>query len=51
MDLPPGPAHVVAMANPDDPVLSLILSKAALLVADHKVTDPTIVSQLGHRAR
>ena len=24
IDLPPGPAHVVGMANPDDPVLNLL---------------------------
>jgi hypothetical protein len=29
-----------------DAVLSLILSKAFLLAADHKITDPSIISQL-----
>ena len=30
-----------------DTVLSMILSKAALLAADDKITDPTILSQIG----
>ena len=29
-----------------DPVISLILSKAILLAADDKITDPVIVSQI-----
>jgi hypothetical protein len=32
-----------------DPLLSLILSKAILLAADHKITDPTILQQLKQR--
>jgi hypothetical protein len=30
----------------DDPTLSEILSKAFMLAADTKITDPTIVSQI-----
>jgi hypothetical protein len=34
-----------------DQVLSVILSKAVLLAADDKITDPTILQQLRHRLR
>jgi hypothetical protein len=33
----------------DDRVLSIIVSKAVLLAADDKITDPTIIEQLGPR--
>ena len=33
----------------DDAVLSMVLSKALLLAADDKITDPTITRQLGKR--
>jgi hypothetical protein len=32
-----------------DNVLSIILSKAFLLAADDKITDPTILRQINHR--
>ena len=44
----PDPANTKKVALPfnDDPVLSVILSKAIMLAADHKITDPTITIQL-----
>jgi hypothetical protein len=41
-----GAADRVFLPFDDDPTLSVILSKAFLLAADTKITDPTIVSQL-----
>jgi hypothetical protein len=32
-----------------DPVLSLILSRALLIAANHKITNPTILKQLKER--
>jgi hypothetical protein len=45
--LPPCPA--AAPSFDDDPVLSVILSKAILLAADDKITDETILRQLTRR--
>ncbi|MEU7909065.1 DUF4132 domain-containing protein [Actinoplanes sp. NPDC049118] len=39
-------ARKVALPFDDDPVLSVILSKAIMLAADHKITDPAITAQL-----
>jgi Domain of unknown function (DUF4132) len=45
-----GLAPKVMLPFEGDQVLSLILSKAVLLAADDKITDPTIRRQLPHRA-
>jgi hypothetical protein len=49
----PGRARAKKVALPfdDDPVLSVILSKAIMLAADHRITDSTITAQLRRPAR
>lgn len=44
------PSSKVMLPFEGDRVLSVILSKAVLLAADDKITDETILQQLGHRA-
>ncbi|NMO51940.1 DUF4132 domain-containing protein [Actinoplanes sp. TBRC 11911] len=41
-----GPAKKLSLPFDDDPVLSVILSKAVMLAADDRITDPTITRQL-----
>ncbi|MEU4218770.1 DUF4132 domain-containing protein [Actinoplanes sp. NPDC026623] len=43
-------AKKVILPFDDDPVLSVILSKAIMLAADNRITDPAITAQL-HRSR
>jgi hypothetical protein len=43
----PGTATTVRLPFEGDNVLSIILSKAAMLAADDKINDPTILSQIG----
>ncbi len=43
-----GKQPAVDLPFDDDAVLSVVLSKAILLAADDKITDPTIVRQLPH---
>src|SRR5262249_50832627 len=42
-----GPGGKVFLPFDDDPVLSMILSKAFLLAADAAITDPSITRQIG----
>jgi hypothetical protein len=42
------PAETLVLPFEGDNVLSIILSKAFLLAADDKITDPTILSQIKH---
>jgi len=43
------PAEALVLPFEGDNVLSIILSKAFLLAADDKITDPTILGQIKHR--
>jgi hypothetical protein len=43
--VPSGRAPKIQLPFDDDPILSVILSKAILLAADHKITDPSILHQ------
>ena len=42
-----GQAGKLFLPFDDDPLLSMILSKAFLLAADAKITDPSITRQIG----
>jgi hypothetical protein len=44
-----GKSGAVRLPFEDDTMLSLILSKAYLLAEDHRITDPSILSQITPR--